>query len=84
MWTPPLRHLATHCMGSYYKANAPLSKLIGTVVGSYPPLLTELVTIFFSSVGRAVACVRLYGSTLNFDLSPLMWNNALAFGFKQP
>ena len=33
----------------------PLPKIIGTVVCSYPPLLTALVEISFSPVGRAVA-----------------------------
>jgi hypothetical protein len=35
--------------------NAPLSKVIGTVVGSEPPLLTALIEISFSSVGKAVS-----------------------------
>ena len=33
----------------------PLPKIIGTILCSYPPLLTALVEISFSSVGRAVA-----------------------------
>ena len=36
----------TQCNG-----NAPQHKVIGTVVGSLPPLLTVLVEISFSSVG---------------------------------
>ena len=36
--------------------NAPLLKVIGTVVGLQQPLLTALVEISFSSVGRVVAC----------------------------
>jgi hypothetical protein len=35
--------------------DAPLPKVIRTVVGSKPPLLTALMEISFSSVGRAVA-----------------------------
>jgi hypothetical protein len=35
--------------------NAPLSKVIGTVVGSEPPLLTALIEISFCSVGKAVS-----------------------------
>jgi hypothetical protein len=34
---------------------APLSKVIGTVVGSEPPLLTALIEISFSAVGKAVS-----------------------------
>jgi len=37
------------------KGNAPLAKVKGTVVCSLPPLLTALVEISFSSVGRAMA-----------------------------
>jgi hypothetical protein len=36
-------------------ANVPLSRVIGTVVNSKPPLQTALVETSFSSVGRAVA-----------------------------
>jgi hypothetical protein len=35
--------------------NAPLSKVIGTVVGPEPPLLTAFIEISFSSVGKAVS-----------------------------
>ena len=43
------------------KGNAPLSNVIRTVVCSKPPLLTALLEISYSSVGREVQISNLIG-----------------------
>lgn len=61
--------------------NAPLSKVIGTVVGSEPPLLTALIEISFSSVGKAVTYTEMFrdrtpSGTLHFSeikYAPLLY-----------